>query len=43
MRLHARTHAVLVTILMLLTAGAGLSAHDFWIEPSTFEPGPTKP
>ena len=38
MHLHARTHVALVTIL-IAAAAAGLSAHDFWLEPSTFEPG----
>ena len=38
MHLHARTHVALVTIL-IAAAAVGLSAHDFWLEPSTFEPG----
>jgi len=37
MRVRARAHPALVTIL-IAAAGAGLSAHDFWLEPSTFEP-----
>jgi uncharacterized GH25 family protein len=37
MRASARAHSVLVAAL-LLAVGAGLSAHDFWLEPSTFEP-----
>ena len=37
MRACTRTRSVLVAGL-LLTVSAGLSAHDFWIEPSTFEP-----
>ncbi len=42
MRACSRTRSMLVAA-MLLTAGAGLSAHDFWIEPSTFEPGADEP
>jgi uncharacterized GH25 family protein len=38
MRACSRTRSVLVAAL-LLTVSAGLSAHDFWIEPSTYEPG----
>jgi uncharacterized GH25 family protein len=37
MRTNLRAHSVLITTL-LLTLGTVVSAHDFWIEPSTFQP-----
>ena len=37
MHIRARAHSAVVTIL-IAAAGAGLAGHDFWIEPSTFEP-----
>ena len=37
MHLRTRVQSALVTIL-IAAAAAGLSAHDFWLEPSTFEP-----
>ena len=42
MRARPRAHSVLVTIL-LLTLGTVISAHDFWIEPSTFHPNVAEP
>jgi hypothetical protein len=38
MHLRALVQSAFVTILVA-AAGAGLAAHDFWLEPSTFEPG----
>ena len=42
MRVRHRAHAAFVTIL-IAAAGAGLAAHDFWLEPSTFAPGVDEP
>ena len=38
MRLRALVLSAFVTMLVA-AMGAGLAAHDFWLEPSTFEPG----
>lgn len=38
MHLRALVKSAFVTILVA-AGGAGLAAHDFWLEPSTFEPG----
>jgi len=42
MRASLRTHSVLMTTVML-TLGTVMSAHDFWIEPSTFLPKIAEP
>ena len=38
MRVRHRAHAAFIAIL-IVAAGSGLAAHDFWLEPSTFAPG----
>jgi uncharacterized GH25 family protein len=42
MAVHTRLGAVLCATLVFAT-GAGLAAHDFWLEPSTFAPGIDEP
>ena len=38
----ARVHTALI-VGLLMAAGSGLAAHDFWLEPSTFAPGADEP
>jgi uncharacterized GH25 family protein len=37
MRAHFKARCLFVAVLLMMVV-AGLSAHDFWLEPSTFEP-----
>jgi uncharacterized GH25 family protein len=42
MKVPARLRSVLCATL-IVAAGSGLAAHDFWLEPSTFAPGVDEP
>ena len=43
MSVPARLRSVLCADALIVAAGSGLAAHDFWLEPSTFAPGVDEP